>query len=181
MRLFVAIEIAPDIRERIIGFMEQLKPKIPNARWSRPEGLHITLKFLGHVADEKVPPIQSALGTIDGAGFPITIERVGTFPNEKSPRVLWVGVKAETELARLAENVQAATSKLGFEREQRAFSPHVTLARLKEVPKKTNLKSVLPEGTPSFGTMTAKDFHLYESKLSAQGSRYIKLASFPLE
>ena len=181
MRLFVAIEISSDIRERIISFMELLKPQIPNARWSRAEGLHITLKFLGHVTDEKVGPIQSALEKVDGSGFPISIERVGLFPNERSPRVLWVGVKAETELARLAENVELAMSRVGFEREQRAFSPHVTLARLKEVRKKANLKSVLPEGIPSFGTMTAKDFHLYESKLAPQGSRYIKLASFPLE
>jgi 2'-5' RNA ligase len=181
MRLFVAIEIEPNIRDRITRFMEQLKPNIPGARWSRPEGLHITLKFLGHVADEKVPPIQSALERIQGASFPVAIESIGLISNERLPRVLWVGVTAEAELARLAENVGAAMSCLGFEREERAFSPHVTLARLKVGSQKTNLKSVLPEGVPSFGTMTAKDFHLYESKLSPQGSRYIKLASFALK
>ena len=103
------------------------------------------------------------------------------FPNARSPRVLWVGIDSGPELAALAEQVDAALTLLGFERENRAFTPHVTLARFKEGGKKQNVASALPESQPSFGTMTAPEFHLYESKLSPQGARYSKLASFALK
>jgi 2'-5' RNA ligase len=181
MRLFVAIEITPDIRDRILEFAEKLKSKIPNARWTRPEGLHITLKFLGNVPDENVPAIESALKKVDSRSFAITIERVGVFPNPKSPRVLWTGVAAGAELGKLAGEIDETTAQLGFEAEKRAFSPHVTLARFKEGDRKMNLSSILLGGHPSFGTMTAQEFHLYESKLSAEGSRYIKRAGFALK
>ena len=181
MRLFIAIEIAPDIRERIIEFTEKLRPTISKARWSRPEGLHVTLKFLGHVADEKVPAIENMLTKIESQSFAIKIEGIGVFPNSKSPRVLWVGIGAGPELAELAGRVDELTAELGFEPEKRAFSPHVTLARLQEGDRKTKLSSILPVDKPSFGTMTAQEFHLYESKLSPQGSRYFKRASFALK
>jgi len=181
MRLFIAIEIAPDIRGRIIEFTEKLRPNISNARWTRPEGLHITLKFLGNVGDEKVPAIENALTKIESQSFPIAIEGIGLFPNSKSPRVLWVGVGAGPKLVQLAGNIDGTTAQLGFEPEKRALSPHVTLARFKEGDRNMNFSSISPGETPSFGTMTAQEFHLYESKLSPQGSRYIKRASFALK
>jgi 2'-5' RNA ligase len=179
MRLFVAIEIAPEIRDRINKFVETLRPKVANARWSRPEGMHITLKFLGNVADEKRSSIESALTQFKQAPISVTVQDLGAFPNAKSPRVLWVGISSGPDLGDLAEQVDAAMQPLGFEREKRAFSPHVTLARFGEG-KKANIASLLSEAKPSFGKMTAAEFHLYESKLSPQGSRYIKLASFAL-
>ena len=181
MRLFIAIEIAPAIRERIIECTERLKSRIPNARWSRPEGLHITLKFLGNIADEKVPAIEKALTKIESQRFAITIEGAGVFPNAKLPRVLWTGVTAGPELGKLAGKIDETTAQFGFEPEKRAFSPHVTLARFKEGDSKIDLNSISQEEKPSFGTMTAQEFHLYESKLSPQGSRYIKRASFSLK
>ena len=181
MRLFVAIEIAPEIRERIVEFMTQIKPHLGSARWSRPEGLHITLKFLGNVPDEKKDAIESRLASVKNSRFSLNVGEVGLFPNAKSPRVLWVGVDPHKELAALAGQVDAALEPLGFEREKRAYSPHITLMRFSERTSKVNLSSVLSSVPKAgFGTMTANEFHLYESKLSPQGSRYIKLADFPL-
>ncbi|HVH87493.1 MAG TPA: RNA 2',3'-cyclic phosphodiesterase [Terriglobales bacterium] len=180
MRLFVAIEIETEIRRRIEEFVSRLKPGVTNARWVRPEGMHITLKFLGSVADERESSMEVALRKIQAASFPIRVRNIGVFPNAKSPRVLWVGTEAGPELAQLAERVDERMAELGFEREKRAFAPHVTLARFNERDKKINLNSVLAGVQPSFGTMTAREFHLYESKLSPQGSRYSKLASFAL-
>jgi 2'-5' RNA ligase len=181
MRLFVAIEIAPEIRDRIMEFVSGIKPQLANARWSRPEGLHITLKFLGNVADEKRSKIESNLGDVTATKFWLSLGDVGVFPNPKSPRALWVGLKAPPDLAQLAEQVDVSMEPLGFEREKRAFTPHVTLARFNDRGKKANVNSALSSVPKAgFGTMTATEFHLYESRLSPQGSRYSKLASFPL-
>jgi RNA 2',3'-cyclic 3'-phosphodiesterase len=186
MRLFVAVEIAPEIRDRLTGLVAQLRPSLASASWVRPEGLHITLKFLGNVPDEKLGAIKSALHSVKAAPFLLAITNVGVFPNPRSPRVLWAGIESGPELAALARKVEDALNPLGFEREKRAFSPHVTLARFKNGKAKPKLDAVLsamPEAgrALAFGTMAAAQFHLYESKLSPQGARYSKLASFELE
>jgi 2'-5' RNA ligase len=180
MRLFVAVEIEPAIRERIHEFVSGLRAKIPEARWVRPEGMHITLKFLGNVADERRITIEQGLRSVHGKEVTLSLRRLGVFPNPRSPRVLWVGIEAGPELEQLASAVDRQMGSIGFESEKRAFSPHVTLARFNQRPR-GNLGSLLSEAQPSFGTMTASEFHLYESKLSPQGSRYTKLASFKLE
>jgi RNA 2',3'-cyclic 3'-phosphodiesterase len=179
MRLFVAIAIIPEIRDNITDCISRLKPKLPDASWVRPEGLHITLKFLGNVADERSKAIREALRGVQAPSLTLSVRNIGFFPNPRSPRVLWTGIEAGPELATLAQQVDGALAELGFDREKRVFNPHVTLARFKNLRGKVAVSSV--EEKPSFGTMTAKDFHLYESKLSPQGSRYIKLASFELK
>ena len=181
MRLFVAIEISADIRQRIIEFVTRVQPRLANARWVRPEGLHVTLKFLGNVADEQRAAIEGALRQVEGSHFELTLQKIGVFPNPRSPRVLWVGVESPPELAALAKRTDDALTTLGFEGEKRAFTPHVTLARFREGSRTLNVNSVLPESSSSFGTMTATEFHLYESKLSPRGASYSKLARFALK
>lgn len=180
MRLFVAIEIDAAIRHRMAEYVESIKSQLGNSRWSRPEGLHITLKFLGNVADQRQSEIESALASISGAQFPISLNGIGVFPNARSPRVLWTGVQAGPELSKLAHDAEAALARLGFAPEDRAFSPHVTLARFRQPAKNLRMAALLDQPPPSFGTMIANQFHLYESKLSPKGSQYTKLASFPL-
>src|SRR5579872_4580241 len=106
MRLFVAIEITSAIRARLSEFVSHTKPHIGEARWSHPEALHITLKFLGHAPDERRPLIEEELGKIDAPAFSLSLRDVGVFPNLKSPRVLWAGVQAPGNLAQLAEQVE---------------------------------------------------------------------------
>lgn len=180
MRLFVAIEISAEIRQRINEFVTRLQSRLTNARWVRPEGLHITLKFLGNVPDERRTVIEQALPRIDAPRFEVSVHRIGVFPNPRSPRVLWVGIDSGLELENLAKETDNVLASLGFEREKRAFTPHVTLARFREGTRSLNVGEVLPESDLSFGTMTATEFHLYESKLSPRGSSYSKLASFEL-
>lgn len=180
MRLFVAVEIPAEIREKIADFIARVKPRLDGARWVRPEGMHITLKFLGNVVDEKRGAIESALDTIKSLGFTLSLQNIGVFPTPRSPRVLWIGIDSGPELARTAAQVDQALAPLGFEREKRAFTPHVTIARFNERGKKSDVSPVLSEPNLSFGTMTATEFHLYESKLSPQGARYTKLATFAL-
>jgi 2'-5' RNA ligase len=181
MRLFVAIEMPPDIRERITSYVSLLKPRLANARCVRPEGMHITLKFLGNIADEKRQAIESTLRKVRSPSFELSLENVGMFPNARSPRVLWVGINSGPELAALAAQVDLALATVGFAREKRAFTPHVTLARFKEGGKKQHVSSPIGESDLSFGTMAATEFHLYESKPSPEAARYSKLVSFPLK
>ena len=179
MRLFIAVEIEPAICQRIHEFVSGLRGKISEARWVRPEGLHITLKFLGNVAEERRMIIEQALRSVHGKVVTLSLGQLGVFPNPKSARVLWVGIETGLELQQLAKAVDQQMESIGFETEKRALSPHVTLARFNQRPR-GNLGSLLSEAQSSFGTMTANEFHLYESKLSPQGSRYTKLASFKL-
>src|SRR5262249_37378934 len=180
MRLFVAIEISAEIRQRINGFVTQARSRVTNARWVHPDGLHITLKFLGIVGEEKRPLIEQTLCQIHATRFEVSLEKIGVFPNPRSPRVLWVGVESGPELAILATGTDQALASVGFEREKRPFTPHVTVARFKETTRTRSVDSVLAEPSLSFGTMTATEFHLYESKLSPKGASYSQLASFAL-
>lgn len=194
MRLFIALDIDDCIRERISRFVEGVRNFSPDARWVKEESLHVTLKFIGEQADEKVEAIQQSLGGISAGAPEIHFRGYGFFPNPKSARVFWVGMKAGPELAALAAAIDDRMPALGISKEERAFSPHLTLARISggsgsprwrkgDGPNRTfqhlqEKLSALPE--PEFGSMTAREFFLYQSQLSPKGSKYTKLARFPL-
>ena len=190
MRLFVALDIDPAIRERITAFRGQLRPLAPDVRWVGPETFHITLQFLGET--RKLEEIRHALQTLQAAPVRLTFRGAGFFPNSRAPRVFWAGIEGDESLQRLVAAIAQALAPLGFTREPSAFTPHLTLARSgsgrpKPVPGERfapGLQRVHEqlERTPSpdFGTMTAHEFFLYESHLSSAGPRYEKRAAFPL-
>ena len=130
MRLFVALDIPEEVRAAIGTLVVKLRDVCRSARWVRIEGTHITLKFIGEVPLEKTESIKTALVTVP---FPAPIELLfrglGFFPNECRARAFWAGIEASGELGALAAAVEAALEPLGIAREQRAFSPHLTLAR----------------------------------------------------
>src|SRR5690349_12072690 len=116
MRTFVAIDIPPRIRERLSVFMEQRRASLPGARWVRPEGMHITLKFLGEISPEQKDAIETALHTIRWQPFAIAIRGLGFFPNPRSPRVFWAGIEADNALPALASAIDDALTPLGFQK-----------------------------------------------------------------
>ena len=195
MRLFIALEIDQAIRERLARFTEGVRNFAPDARWVKDESLHVTLKFIGEQPDEKVEAIKTALTTVRGRTSEIQFCGYGFFPTAKSARVFWVGMECGPQLGALAAAIDGKMSSLDIPREDRKFSPHLTLARAaggsgsprrrrNDVPnrvfqhlqaKLANLSSV-----PKFGTMIAHEFFLYQSQLSPKGSNYTKLARFPL-
>ncbi len=195
MRLFVALDIDESIRERIARFAEGVSPFAPDARWAKPESLHVTLKFIGEQPDAALASIKQALSTVRGTATEIQFRGYGFFPTAKSPRVFWVGMQAGPELAALAAAVDGATSTLGIPKEDRAFSPHLTLARAaggsgsprrmaQDRPNRAFQRlqeklSALP--APEFGAITAREFFLYQSQLSPKGSKYTKLERFVLQ
>jgi len=195
MRLFVALDIADAIRERIARFAEGVQGFAPDARWAKPESLHVTLKFIGEQPDSVVEQIKQVLATVRAEPTEIQFRGYGFFPTAKSARVFWIGMEAGPQLAALAAAVDEQTASLGIAKENRAFSPHLTLARgpggsgsprshKGDGPNHTFQRlqeklGVLP--APEFGTMTAHEFFLYQSQLSPKGSKYTKLARFAFQ
>jgi len=192
MRLFVALDIDAAIRERIALFLEGVRQFAPDVRWARAEALHLTLKFIGELDAARLEDVRSALAQVQGEATEIRFCKTGFFPTAKSARVFWVGVEADARLASLAGAVEEALEPLGVEREQRPFSPHLTLARTgsgrpsrgREDRANPSFKwlqeklAAMP--APDFGAMTPREFFLYQSKLSPTGAQYTKLAGFAL-
>ena len=180
MRLFVALDIPADVRAAIAAVVEKLRPTCEAARWVRLEGAHVTLKFIGEVPAEKIQEINTTLATVL---FPVAIQiffrGIGFFPNQRRPTVLWAGVEADPELRALAEAVENSLAPLGQAREQRAFSPHVTLARFKSPKNLEGLRAAIAAAGPlEFGSVVAHEFHLYQSVLKPGGAEYTRLATF---
>jgi 2'-5' RNA ligase len=195
MRIFIGIDLDPEIRGRISRFLEGVQGFAADARWVRPESLHITLKFIGEQTPERVEAIAERLRRVKGGEFEIRSGGYGFFPTAKAPRVFWIGIHAGPQLAELAGSIDVATAELGIPREDRPYSPHLTLARAggrSGSPKwrkgdAPNLafavldKRLAAMGELDFGTMTAREFILYQSQLSPKGSQYTKLQRFPLK
>jgi len=180
MRIFIALDIPPEIRARMTEYMERARSLTAEARWARLEGLHLTLKFVGPASDALVERMKTALAAIKTTPFAVKFEGVGFFPNAKAARVFWIGVDGGEALPRLASGVDAALEKLGIGREEKAYHPHLTLARASSHPLR-ELQPLLREPTPQFGTMTAREFFLYHSQPQKGGSKYTKLERFELE
>lgn len=180
MRLFIALDIPAEIRTRLTEYMERARALAPEARWARVEGLHVTLKFIGHVDDAVVEQIKAALASIKAAPFDVKFTGVGFFPNPNAARVFWAGVDGGDHLSRLASTIDGALEKLGFPRENKPYHPHLTLARTSSRPLR-ELRPLLAGPLPQFGTMTAREFFLYQSQPQKGGSKYTKLERFTLE
>jgi RNA 2',3'-cyclic 3'-phosphodiesterase len=194
MRLFVAVDIDDAIRERITRFLEGMSGFAEEARWVRPESLHVTLKFIGEKSEEEVEDIKRALETIEVSAFEMSFRGYGFFPGARAPRVFWVGVEGGSQLTSLAAAVDEKLAGLDIAKEEHAFTPHLTLARgaggsgsprrqKGDHPNRSfqRLQEKLAAfPAPDFGAMTAREFFLYQSRLSRGGSKYTKLASFNL-
>lgn len=182
MRLFVAIDIPDDVRQNLAAFIAKLRGACREARWVRPEGMHLTLKFIGEVAPEKLAGIEAALRPAQvEAAMDLIFRGVGFFPNVRRPRVFWVMIEAPPQLAALAADIDARLEPLGSPRENRAFRPHLTLARFDSHAGVPRLRDALAKlGLPEFGRTSATEFHLYESQLQRGGAIYTRLATFQI-
>ena len=201
MRLFVALDIAAEIRERIARFLADTRKLAPDARWVNPEAFHVTLKFVGEKSPEAMEAIKRALAGVQSPPTAIAFGGAGFFPNARAARVFWAGITADANLAALAAMVDKVLSALKIPGEDHAFTPHLTLARGgdRRHPRGGSGKPQWQAGdapradfrrlqehlaaspAPDFGAMTATEFFLFESKLSPRGAEYAKLASYPLQ
>ncbi len=180
MRLFVALDIPEDVRAALGSLVNRLREQLRGARWVRIEGAHVTLKFIGEIPTNKMKNIKAALRSVTfPAPIKIIFSGLGFFPNERRPRVLWAGIEAGPALGALATAVDASLEPLGIAREQRPFSPHLTLARLDSSKNLSRLhEGIAASGALEFGSGIAKEFHLYQSVLKRGGAEYTRLATF---
>ena len=180
MRLFTAIDLPGEVLRNLEDLLAKLRPTA-RISWSPTANLHITTKFIGEWPDARFDELTTALAELPPrAPIPVEIRRVGFFPNPHSPRVFWCGIEAPG-LERLAADTDKITSTLGIATEARAFSPHLTLARIKERLDLQPLREAIA-GLPSldFGSFEVRSFYLYQSKLRPTGSVYTKLREYPL-
>lgn len=181
MRLFTGIDLAEDVRANLARLLERLRPAA-RLRWSVAENLHVTTKFIGEWPEARLEELLAALRTVPRTGpISITVRELGWFPNARAPRVFWAGIHGDERLYELARAIDRLTSRMGIEEEKRPYSPHLTLAR---IPPGSSLaalhRAIEALTTLDFGSFVADCFYLYRSELSPAGSRYTKLARFPL-
>jgi len=187
IRAFIAIEIPDDVRAALAEAQARLKRAHVGVKvsWTKIDNTHLTLQFLGYVEEEVIGKIRESLEGVVGehCRFEISVRGAGAFPNERSPRVLWVGCDdTEGKLKSLAHAVQTAMQPLGFEPEHREFSAHLTLGRVKfSRPDAALTKALESVKNQEFGTLRVTAIHLFESKLHPEGSVYTKISSHALK
>jgi 2'-5' RNA ligase len=188
IRTFIAIDLPPSIQESIEKQTARLRQTLGDdaIRWVIPHNMHLTLKFLGNIPLSHLEFLKRMLSQAGDATpqFDLQISGIGSFPNSKRPRVLWVGIHAPASLASLQKTIEEGANRLGYEKEERPYSPHLTLGRVrqgldaKEIQKISSALSTIQLG--KIGTARVDSIHLYKSDLNSEGSVYTKLFSTPL-
>ncbi len=167
------------MHEALEAIQSKLKTRITRARWTRPEGIHLTLKFLGDIEEHRVLEISNVLEVVaqEHRAFDLTLQGVGAFPRLASPRVLWVGLKPSDELTRIHRELDKALARIGFTPEKRAFRGHLTLARLNGEHWDESLRRFFLESDRiSDGlTFSAHQLVLFRSELKPGGAVYSPL------
>ena len=180
MRAFIAIALPDEIHRELVRQQATFRAFCPDARWTRVEGIHLTLKFLGEISEPQVKQVTAVLAPLGNfSRFKVEVRGFGFFPDARRPRVFWAGVAAPPDLARLASGVEDAMAPLGFEREQRNYNPHLTLARfINPRPQPRLQEAITLQAGVSLGQFEVWEFFLFESRLSPGGAEYLKVARF---
>ncbi len=182
MRCFIAIELPEAVKSALSGIEEELKRTGADVRWVKPENIHLTLKFLGNIEDSKAEKIADIMEKICNRcrPFEIEIKGAGMFPNTKSPRVLWSGLENSNVLKSLQEEIDEGMEAIGFDREKRGFTAHLTLGRVRSLKGKERLVEVMRlYEKENIGKMNVVSVSFMRSDLHPEGSRYTKIAEFP--
>lgn len=188
IRVFIAVDLPPAIQESVEKQTAPLRRTLGDdlIRWVPAQNMHLTLKFIGNIAASHLDFLKQMLtqSVNSQRQFDLQIGGIGSFPNLKRPRVLWVGIHAPADLTSLQKNVEAGAVRLGYEKEERGFSPHLTLGRVRQNVSAADLQRIRSafENTQigRIGTATIEAVHLYKSDLHTDGSIYTKLLSVPL-
>ena len=185
MRTFIAIDLDQTIKDALSALIKKLDSGDRNIRWVKPQGMHLTLKFLGEVSEDKIQEVQSVLGRIveDYSRFQLSLKGTGTFPPEaRIPRVLWIGIEENASLQNIQARVENELHKIRFPKEKRKYHPHLTLGRVKG---SQNLETVMEtfgsHNRAEFGNMTVNRLTLFKSTLKPSGAEYTILSEFCLK
>jgi 2'-5' RNA ligase len=184
MRTFIAIELEPPQRQPLLKLLSEVFPESRDVRWCSENQLHVTLKFLGEVRPEQLAAVCDAAQTAcrQVPPFPLRLKGLGGFPTPRSPRVLWCGVEDPTQSCRRwVELADPLFAKLGFEPENRAFTPHITLGRSKSPAGSRVMREMLESApAPETEPTTVRQVIVYESELRPTGAVYTPQATLAL-
>jgi RNA 2',3'-cyclic 3'-phosphodiesterase len=189
LRSFIAIELPTEIQQAIAQATAPLQKALPKplVRWVAPQNLHLTLKFLGDVSPANLELLAEALKTDAGdcPEFSMEVGGIGAFPNPRRARVIWIGLEAPPALATLQRTIEAAAARLGYAREEREFSPHLTLGRVGQSAGSGDLQKIRAalEATKvgRLGSVRVEAVHIFKSDLQPTGSVYTHLYALPMK
>lgn len=183
IRAFIAIDLDDRVIEKVYNVIGILKSRITDIRWVKQENLHLTLKFLGNIAESQVEPIAAALRHPLGLFSPcaISAKGLGVFPDFRRPKILWVGLTGN-RLVQLAAEIESALMPLGFTPENRAFTPHLTIGRWREGsrPAKNLHQEIDNLNDFEFGACAVRQIVLFQSVLKPEGASYSELRTIQL-
>ena len=188
LRCFLAVEVPPTIQDAIETATQSSRAKLgtPLMRWVSPRNVHLTLKFLGDTAPSSVDQIAAALmaEVRQYKPFVVQVGGFGAFPSNRKPRVIWVGISAPPILASLQHELDVATARLGYGSEERGFSPHLTIGRVRQNLAAADTQRIRDElehtVVGELGWFSVDAVHLFRSELQSSGSVYNKLFTAPL-
>ena len=184
MRLFIAVNIPPAVRDAIYGDAEPLRAATNAVRWVSPSALHVTLKFLGEQTEARVALLREAIESVATRHASVAVETtdIGAFPNFRRPRVVWVGMTGERALQSLAGDIDRALTPLGIPAETRPFQAHLTLGRVRSELRPADATNLAAAAKASRGArgFAVQTVDLMRSELGAGGSRYSVMAAVPL-
>ena len=183
MRCFIAVPLEETLKKDIAASIEDLKRVNADIKWVSPVNLHITLKFLGDTPEDLIQKIKVRLAEIPSSlkSFSLGLSGVGLFPNARRPRVIWIDIHDFEGLEKLQEKVEEKMLTLNFNKEDRAFSPHLTIGRARSQMSMNSLLTALePLKARNFGIIEVRSFSLMKSELRPRGAEYTTIAEFRL-
>jgi len=188
IRAFIAIDLSPEIQNRLDDVLQNYRAQLPNVpiRWVAATNIHLTLKFLGDVSLSNLSLLTDMIQQEISSHhqFDISVGGSGAFPNLRQPRVVWVGVEAPPELTAIQTGIEMTTARLGYSREERAFSPHLTLGRVSRNASSQDVKAIakaLETTKVGFlGATCVEKVYLYRSDLQPTGAVYTQIFSSSL-
>jgi len=183
LRSFIAIELPESIQSALSDIQKDFKKSDVDVRWVRPENIHLTLKFLGTIEESMAGSITDVLQKVSGnyGTFTMTLTGVGVFPHDRSPRVVWVGSKDSDILIDLQRDIDEGLASLGFEREKRKYTAHLTLGRVKSSRgKRALMEKIETYREREFGSFDVGTISLMKSDLGPEGAKYTRVAEFRL-
>jgi RNA 2',3'-cyclic 3'-phosphodiesterase len=181
LRLFICVNLDDTLRADIYNSLSKVISDYPSLKWVKPKNLHITLKFLGDVPVDKIENIRKILTYIANnyKEFSIELSKIGVFPDFRRPKIIWLGIfKGSEELEKIAYSLEEELEKTGFPKENKSFSSHITLARVKYIEK--NINNILQDISIGNWEQKVKKIELMQSSLYSTGPIYESLAEFPL-
>jgi 2'-5' RNA ligase len=174
VRAFLAVPLSPDLQRQIARLQDRLAETLPGVRWVRPDTIHLTLKFFGDLPEESLDRIGEVVLSIGHLSVPFQarLAGVGAFPSPLRPRVIWLGVDGGPPLAKLQDDLESALEKIGIPRDDRPFTPHLTLGR-RRGPTRAADRHLEPFKDATCGTLAVDSLVLFESRLDPDGAVHL--------